>query len=92
MKLELSEVRDLASPMNGQTLETLYRPKPFLFEVTPRGFVYTPESGKPEVQDWKYVERFLERFNQNNSFSPNHYSDISHCASYFLAVIRYITK
>jgi len=75
-------------------LDTLYRPKPFLFEITPRGFVYTPESGKPEVQDWKYVEKFLERFNETepNSFSPSDYKDISHCASYMLAIIRKISK
>jgi hypothetical protein len=92
MKLEVHEIKRLASRLNGETLNTLYRPKPFLFEVTPRGFVYTPESGKPEPQDWKYVERFLERFNEQNSFSPSYYKDISHCASYFLAVIRYVTK
>jgi hypothetical protein len=92
MKLEVHEIRKLASKLSGETLNTLYRPKPFLFEITTKGFVYTPESGKPEVQDWKYVERFLERFNEQNSFSPSHYQDISHCASYFLAVIRYATK
>ena len=92
MKLTLAYVKTAALPLNGQTLQTLYRPKPFLFEVTARGFIYTPESGKPEPQDWKYAERFLERFNEDNSFSPSDYKDISHCASYFLTIIRFITK
>ena len=92
MKLELEEVKELASSLDGDMLETLYRPKPFLFEITPKGFVYTPESGKPEPQGWKYMERFLERFNKTNSFLPSDYKDISHCASYFLTVIQKITK
>jgi len=92
MRLELEEVKELASSLDGETFNTLYRPKPFLFEVTRRGFVYTPESGKAEPQDWKYMEQFLQRFNETNSFSPSDYKDISHCASYFLTIIRKITK
>jgi hypothetical protein len=92
-KLELADVKKAAMPLDGQRLYTLRYKKPFHFEVQPTGFIYTPESsGTSERQDWKYIERFLERFNEINSFAPSDYKDISHCASYFLPVIRSITK
>jgi hypothetical protein len=91
-QVTLNDVRKAASPLEGR-LETLHRKKAFDLKIEPYGFIYTPEStGTSERQDWKYVERVLERFNEIDSFSPSDYKDTTHAASYLLVIIRSMTK
>jgi hypothetical protein len=92
-QLELADIQEAATALDGKTLLTLERSKPFLFEVQDDGFNYTPDStGKAALQTWKYVEGFLERFNELNSFQPSDYKDMSHVASYILVIIKSIAK
>jgi hypothetical protein len=57
--------------------------------VTKAGFEYISEySGKPRMQQWKYVERVLKRYNEKRSLHPSAYTDLTRNASYILAVVR----
>jgi len=81
MKVTLEDVKRTALALEGR-LEKLHRKKEFGLKIEPYGFIYTPvATGTPERQDWKYVERVLERFNEINSFSPSDYQDMTHAAS-----------
>jgi len=92
-QLELADIQEAATALDGETLLTLEHNKPFLFEVQDDGFVYTPAStGNAHPHTWKYVERFLERFNELNSFHPGEYKEMSHVASYILVIIKSMEK
>jgi hypothetical protein len=87
--ITLQDLRGFAESINNEQLETLTRHKRFTFSLDHRGFHYIPESsGKPRIQENRYIERVLERFNQIWSMSPKDYQDISKNASYLLAVIK----
>src|SRR3989337_1125691 len=88
----LDKLRAYANTLDGQTLVTRVQSCPFTLRVTPKGLVYTPTStGTPRLQRWRYIERILDRFNENRSLSPTTYKDISKNASYILAVLgKYI--
>lgn len=91
--LVLSDVKQAASSLEGRTLETHHRRRQFHLKVEPEGLFYTPESsGKGRLQEWKYIQRVLDRFNETGSLSPSEYKDMSMNASYLLTVIRVIEK
>jgi hypothetical protein len=43
---------------------------------------------KPRIQENKYIELVIERFNKEGSWSPQDYKDITMNASYLLAVMN----
>jgi hypothetical protein len=90
----IDELRAFANRLDGQTLATRSRHRPFSLRVTPQGLEYTPEStGKRRRQLWRFAERCLERYNEKRSLHPADYHDISINASYFLAVLgEYLTE
>jgi len=60
-----------------------------LFSVDDVGFHYIPEStGKARIQENRYIERVIERYNEKRSLSPGGYNDLTVNASYLLAVIE----
>jgi hypothetical protein len=85
----LEALKTFAAGLDGQTLVTRFRKKRFSLSVSDRGFEYTPEhSGKPRMQEWKWIERILERYNEKPSLHPADYKDLTVNASYVLTIIR----
>jgi hypothetical protein len=86
--LLLDDIKRTASALDGQRLETLHRRKPFRLQVEDKGFRYTPESGKSRLQQWKYIQNVLDRFNEIRSFSPGDYKNLTMNAAYLLVIIH----
>ena len=85
----LDELRAFASGLDGQTFVTRFWKRPFKLRVAPEGFEYTPEfSGNPRMQQWRWIERILDRFNDTHSLHPADYKDITVNASYILSILR----
>jgi hypothetical protein len=84
----LDDLKTFGAGLDGTTLVTHSRKCRFSFSVGDRGFEYTPESGKPRMQEWKYIERILKRYNDKGSLRPVDYKDLTVNASYLLTIIR----
>lgn len=83
------ELKEFTTSINRTTLETRARHKKFFFYVDDEGFHYIPESTKkPRIQEDRYIDRVLERYNKIRSLSPRDYNDLTVNASYLLAVIE----
>jgi hypothetical protein len=75
--------------LEGQTLVTRAQEKPFQVRVAKRGLEYVPAStGKPRLQGYRFVQRFLDRHAETGSLHPSDYHDISVNASYLTALIE----
>jgi hypothetical protein len=86
--LTLEALKTFAAGLDGQTLVTRFRKKRFGLSVSARGFEYTPEhSGKARMQEWKWIERILELYNEQRSLHPADYNDLTVNASYVLTVV-----
>jgi hypothetical protein len=86
--ISIHELKEYAKSIDGTTLETRARHNKFHFTVDDDGFHYIPEStNKPRIQETKYVDRVLQRFNEIRSLSPKDYTDLTMNASYLLAII-----
>lgn len=62
---------------------TLSRGRPFTMEMDGENVVFRPRSGRrfnPEL------EKYIQRFNQDPSFRPSHYSGHLWCRSYFVTI------
>jgi hypothetical protein len=87
--ISIYELREYAKSINRTTLETRTRHNKFHFTIDDKGFHYIPEStNKPRIQENKYVDRVLQRFNDIRSLSPKDYNDLTMNASYLLAIIE----
>jgi phage pi2 protein 07 len=87
--LLLDDIKRAASTVDDRTVETLHRRRRFHIAVENGGLRYTPEStGKARFQEWVYIQRVLDRFNELGSFSPSDYKDMSRNAAYLLRIIR----
>lgn len=87
--LTLDALKTFGAGLNGKTLVTRFRKRRFSLSVSDQGFEYTPEqSGKPRMQQWKWIERILKRYNQKPSLHPADYNDLTVNASYILPIIR----
>jgi hypothetical protein len=85
----LDELKAFGSGLVGETLVTRFRKRHFSLSVTEEGFEYTPDvSGKRRKSQWRWIERFLQRYNEKRSLHPGDYNDISRNASYILTIIR----
>ncbi len=92
-KVSVNQIKQKAESVKGQRLETLHRNAGFrVVAVESNGILYEPEiSGMARIQPWNYIERMVERFNENGSLSPGDYSDIpTRNASYLLTLISMI--
>lgn len=86
--LLLEDVKRAAVALDGRTIETLHRHRRFHLQVDDEGLRYTPEStGKSRIQEWVYIQRVLDRFDELGSFSRVDYKDITMNAAYLLAII-----
>lgn len=78
-----------ARSVQGQTLPTLHRKKPFKVEVNGTGLTFTPNASlqvRSESRD--RIASLLERLSETGSFQPGVYSDILFNASYVLALVK----
>jgi hypothetical protein len=83
------ELTECAKSITGTTLETGARHNKFLFYVVDEGFHYIPESTmKPRIQENRYIDRVIERYNERGTLSPRDYNDLTVNTSYLLAVIQ----
>lgn len=83
------ELMEYAKSITRTTLETGARHSKFLFYVDDEGFHYIPESTKkPRIQENRYIDRVIERYNERRTLSPRDYNDLTVNASYLLAVIQ----
>lgn len=88
-KIDLENFRSFANTLDGQSFVTLHRKAPFNVHLLPLGLQYTPvSSGKPRIQEWKYIDQVISRFGETGSFHPRDYHDITMNASYVLTVIK----
>src|SRR5262249_51191190 len=84
----LEQLRAFADELDGRTLVTRFRDRRFSLRVAPEGLEYTPEfSGMPRMQQWRWIERILARFNETQSLHPADYKDITVNASYILSIL-----
>ena len=84
----LDDLRAFASGRDGQTFVTRFRARRFSLRVPQEGFEYTPEySGTPRMQQWRWIERIPNRFNETQSPHPADYRDITVNASYILSIL-----
>jgi hypothetical protein len=85
----LDDLKTFGAGLHGKTLVTRFRKRRFSLSVSDRGFEYTPEhSGRPRMQEWKWIERILKRYNDERSLHPADYKDLTVNASYVLTIIR----
>jgi hypothetical protein len=85
----LDALKTFGEGLDGKTLVTRFRKRRFSLSVSDRGFEYSPEhSGKPRMQECKWIERILERYNEKPSLHPADYKDLTVNASYVLTIIR----
>ena len=89
MQIDRGNFESFIRTLDGRSFATLHRKAPFKVNVIPSGLLYTPlSSGKPRIQEWRYIDRVVSRFAENGSFHPVHYHDITMNASYLLTLIN----
>lgn len=76
---------------DGEVLPTIGGQKTFRLQRTERGVCFTPRSsGLPrKLNSWD-IERYLEVFNDTNSFNTSDYTENFRNQSYVLAIIKLI--
>ena len=86
--VDVDELLAFAQTLDGQTLRTSARNKPFTLQASLDGLEYTPHStNSARSHKRKWLERVCHYFSQTNSFKPGNYLHLSVNASYALAVI-----
>src|SRR6266699_2703974 len=83
----LDDLKAFGKRLDGQSLSTQFHDRPFSLTVTEKGFEYMPEqTGLRRKQGWRWIQRFLERFNEVRSLHPGDYHEARN-ASYVLTII-----
>ena len=80
-----------AKKLEGEPLETSARHKRFTVQVAENGLVYTPESGKPRLNNKSTIEKVLERFNESKSYRPSDY-EMTRNPSYLMRLLELMTS
>jgi hypothetical protein len=89
LRITADDVIALARSLNGQTLETLHRPRAFTVEIDGDHIVFTPsKSNYPRRHDKNTLQRICDTFSETNSYHPSDYNEISRNASYTLTLIK----
>jgi hypothetical protein len=88
-RISLENLAEFVHTLEGKTLFTSARKKPFTVAVTPTGFEYTPvSSGTPRTNGYKYIQGVLDHFHGVQSFQPGQYVDITRNASYLMTILE----
>jgi hypothetical protein len=88
--MTIDEFRGRVASLDGKTLFTATRHRPFTIAVNAEGIVITPSSGKMRVVSWTLIASILERFRAQGSFTPVHYHDLTFDSSYVMAILRHL--
>ena len=86
--MTLAQFRLRVAELDGQTLHTASRRRPFTVRVLPDGVSITPSTGKERLVSWSMMENILERFRELRSFTPVRYHDLTFDSSYVMAILR----
>lgn len=89
MQIDRGNFEFFIKQLDGRSFATIHRKVQFKVNVIPSGLMYTPvSSGKPRIQEWRYIDRVVSRFVEKSSFHPRDYQDITMNASYLLTIIK----
>lgn len=92
-RLSVQEFQQQLRDFDGVALTTPTRRRPFTVDVRSAYIEYTPHSTGEARRERLYdAGAVLDRFNDLGSFNPSEYKDLSHNASYTLALIRAILE
>ena len=87
--ISMVELKRRARRLRGTRLQTGARGRGFAVHLSEEGPAYVPESsGEPRDDTWDRISKVLDRFNESGSTSPGDYQDITHHASYVLAMLK----
>lgn len=77
-----------ARTLEGKSLVTLHRRKPFKVAVIGGKLEITPSTGKPRITDRNHIEALLTTLKKTGSFQPGKYVDVTFNASYILSIVK----
>ncbi|MCJ7629480.1 MAG: hypothetical protein MUO50_13975, partial [Longimicrobiales bacterium] len=89
--LLLSDFKTQVQHLDGVRLETGAERRGFIVTVRTDGVEYIPESsGIPRPDTWDRIGSVIDRFNETWSNQPRDYQDLTHHASYVLAILAHL--
>ena len=77
-----------ARSVEGESVVTLHRKRPFKVCVIGAGLEITPATGTPRTTDRNHIDELLKRLDKTGSFQPGEYHDVTFNASYLLALVK----
>ena len=86
--MTLAQFKLRVAPLDGQTLHTASRRRPFALKVLPDGMSITPSTERERFVSWTMMESILERFRDLRSFTPVRYHDLTFDSSYVMAILK----
>jgi len=89
--MRLADFRRNVTRLDGATVMTKGRGRPFVVRAEPDGLLIQPESGTERRIPWPRIEKLLDRFQATSSWAPSDYRDVSFDASYLLAIVEKLT-
>jgi hypothetical protein len=93
VSLSVAEFWARARELDGRTLHTLIRNRPFTCRVHPDYLEFTPaSSGKARRHYREDAARVLERFGECRAFDPVRYAEVTRNASYVLTVLHTVLE
>lgn len=89
-KIDVDEFKKYTASIDIEVIRTISQNKTFTLEViSDNGFYVTPSISKlPRFVSNIEIEKFVNKYNEHNSFSPKDYLIESRNASYLLAILK----
>jgi hypothetical protein len=84
----VEQLLGFARTVQGKTLMTLHRRKPFKVAVIGSSLEITPSTGTPRATDRAHIGELLSRLAKTGSYQPGKYVDVTFNASYVLALVK----
>lgn len=84
----VDELWAFARSVEGEPLQTSYRPKPFTVSVDGAKLRITPGSGKPRATTRTRVAEILKKLERTGTFQPVQYQHLTYNASYVLTLVK----
>ena len=89
--MTLAQFKARVASLDGQTMHTTSRRRPFNVRVLPDGVSITPSTGKERFISWPMMDAILARFRELRTFTPVRYRDLTFDSSYVMAILRQLT-
>lgn len=77
-----------ARTLEGETLFTLHRRRPFTVVVIGNDIEITPSTGSPRRTDPNHIDLLLNKLRSTGSFQPGQYTEVTFNASYILTLVK----